>query len=172
MRFALAVFSPGNARVTRRNATWLAQRQTTVEIRREEWALQKKPNSDTETPIVSVFHTNDGSEETLVGGGLIAKRECDDQPHPPEIMGHTGAEVEAVTGEIAYFTNINNVDESGIERLNLHRQGYLEPFPAAAMAAPVPLNVWGFMKLDSSCHLVVSWCSVPIKSTESTEDRL
>ncbi|MGB9244504.1 MAG: hypothetical protein WCC03_14210 [Candidatus Acidiferrales bacterium] len=142
--------------MTRRNATWLAQRQTTVEIRPEEWALQKKPNSDTKIAVVSVFHANDGSEETLVGGGLVAERKCDDQPHPPEIMGHTGAEVEAVAGKVAYFTHINNVDESGVEWLNLHWQGDLEAFPTAAMAATAPLNVWGFVKLDSSCHLVAS----------------
>ena len=90
---------------------------------------------------------------------------------PLEIMGHTGAEVEAVAGKVAYFTYINNVDESGVEWLNLHWQGDLESFPTAAMAAAVPLNVWGFVKLDSSCHLVASWCLVLIKSTESTEDR-
>jgi hypothetical protein len=35
-------------------------------------------------------------------------------------MGHTGAEIEAVAGKVAYFPYVDNVDKSGVEWLNLH----------------------------------------------------
>jgi hypothetical protein len=107
-----------------------------------------------------------------MGGRLIAKRECNDEPHPHEIMGHTGAEIEAVAGKVAHFAYVNNVDKSGVKWLDLHGQGHLEAFPSPAMAGAVTRNVRGVLNLDCSCHLIASWCSVPVKSTESTGDRL
>ena len=150
----------------------LLKRQTTVEIRLKELELQKKPNSDSEIPVVAVFHADDGGKEALVGGCLVTKWECHDEPHPHEIMRHTGAEIEAVAGKVAYLTDVNNVDKSGVEWLHLHRQGDFEPFPSPAMAGAMPGEFGGALNLDSGCHLIASWCSVPIKSTESTGDRL
>jgi hypothetical protein len=172
MRFALRVFSPGIVQVTSRKTGWLAQRQTTVEIGLREFELQKKPNSDPAVPVIAVFHANDRGEEAFVGRRLVAKRECNDEPHPHEIMGHTGAEIEAVAGKVAYFPYVDNVDKSGVEWLNLHGQGHFEAFPPPAMAGAMPRNIRGVVNLDSGCHLVASWCSVLIKSTESNGDRL
>jgi hypothetical protein len=142
-----------------------------VEIRLTKRELQKEPNSDSAIPVVAVFHANDGSEEAFVGGCLIAKWERHNEPHPHEIMGHTGAEIQAVAGKVAHLAYVDNVDKSGVEWLNLHGQGNLEPFPSPAMAGAMPRYVRGALNLDRSCHLVASWCSVPNKSTESTGDR-
>ena len=71
-------FSPGSERVTSQNPDWLAQRQTTVEIRQTESRLQKKPNRDSPVAVLAVFHTNDGSEEAFVGGSLVPEGKGDD----------------------------------------------------------------------------------------------
>jgi hypothetical protein len=113
--------------VTSQNPYWLAQRQTTVEIRQTESRLQKKPNCDSPAPVLAVFHTNDGTEEAFVGGSLVPEWKCDDKPHPHEIMGHTGTEVEAVPGKVTYFAYVNNVDKPGVKGLYLHRQADFEP---------------------------------------------
>jgi hypothetical protein len=127
-----------------------------VEIRLRELDLQNKPNSDSAASVLAVFHANDGAEKALMGGRLVAKRECNDEPHPHEIMGHTGAEVEAVAGKIAYLADVDNVDKSGVEWLNLHREGDLEPFPSPAVAGASLHNVRGTLNLDSGCHLEAS----------------
>jgi hypothetical protein len=114
-------FSPGSERVTSQNPYWLAQRQTTVEIRQTESRLQKKPNRDSPVPVLAAFHTNDGSEEAFVGGSLVPEWKRDDKPHPHEIMWHTGTEVEAVPGKVTYFAYVNNVDKPGVKGLYLHR---------------------------------------------------
>jgi hypothetical protein len=143
-------------RVTSGNPVWLAQRQTTVEIRLRELDLQNKPNSDSAASVLAVFHANDGAEKALMGGRLVAKRECNDEPHPHEIMGHTGAEIEAVAGKVAYLTDVDNVDKSRVEWLNLHGQGNPEAFASPAMAGAMLRNVRRALNLDSGCHLEAS----------------
>jgi hypothetical protein len=117
-------FSPGSERVTRQNPNWLAQTHTTVEIRQTESRLQKKPNSDSAVPVLAVFHANDGTQEAFMCGSLVPEWKRHDKPHPHEIMGHTGTEVEAVPGKVTHFAYVDNVDKSGIEGLYLHRQGH------------------------------------------------
>jgi hypothetical protein len=121
-----------------------------------EFELQKKPNSDSAASVLAVFHADDGAEEALVGGRLVAKGESNDEPHPHEIMGHTGTEVEAVAGKVAYLTDVDNVYKSGVEWLNLHREGDPEPFPSPAVAGAMLRNVRRALNVDSGCHLEAS----------------
>jgi hypothetical protein len=71
---------------------------------------------------------NRGQELWVLRGGF-AVREGHDQPHAQLVVWHAADEKQAILGEVAYFRNVLDIDQAGIERAHAYGQGQLDTLP-------------------------------------------